>query len=361
MSMDRSAFDIELLDAVGDRHGYVSPATGLRVGSCADDEFFRRRFIAADNAPAQDDVTAASGAIVTGYGPTNAPTAGTLSAMLTTRELQRRSGLPATVIVSDLGAWNSRNVCWTDIERYRDAMLSFLAAVGLDTPAVTLRTHQDLDNLTLSGRIAKFLCEDDFRRNHESLDELYQHLGLRGAMLGVMLDGLYTIADILGPLTSGAQRVIMLAGIEEHYFTQLSKIVLARAAERCPGELFAPDAQLTSLFLGIVPGLGGYPKMSKSIPASSIHLGEPAAEIRRKIFEAPARDDPVIMRMIELASGWDDSRVDDSRNRYRARADEPSSWSEARAAYADALCSYATAWRESLRLVKRSCRIPSGR
>lgn len=319
----------------------------LRIGRCEDTAFFQTRFVAHDDADRIREVPASKAIIVTGYGPTNAPTAGTLSAILATRELQHRTGLPATIIVSDLGAWNSRNIDWHLIETYRDRILRFLAAIGFDTQHTTLRSHQDLNNLVLSGRIAKLLDVADFRENRESLDELYQELGVRGSMLGVMIDGLYTIADILGPLCDGYERVLMVAGVEEHYFADLSKIVLTRAAERFPDQIFPSHAAVGALYLDLVPGLRGYPKMSKSIPDSAIHLGEPSATIRSKIMDTTASNDRTVIKMIQLASDWTAAQVTEAADAYAARDSHPARWTSTKQAYADCMIEYARLWSET--------------
>jgi tryptophanyl-tRNA synthetase len=267
-----TSLENRLLAQVAEPLGYRAITDSLRIGACGDTGFLRRRFLAHFDADTLTDVSDDRIAIVTGFGPTNAPTLGTLSAMLATCELQRRSRLHTTVVVSDLGAWNSRNLAWQHLEQHRDRMLAFLEALGFDTHRGVLRTHQDETNLILSGRITRFLTEQDFLSHREVLDDLYQDLGARGPQLGVMVDGLYTIADIVGPLAVGHERVVMLAGIEEHYFTELSRLVLARCHEQVPEQLFAPGSRLAALFLGIVPGLGGHDKMSKSIPASAFRL-----------------------------------------------------------------------------------------
>lgn len=327
-----------------DREGHRRVPEHLKIGRCDDAAFFRTRFVAHDDADRIGGAPDDKAVIVTGYGPTNAPTAGTLSAILATRELQRRSGLPAIVIVSDLGAWNSRNLDWPVIETYRDRILRFLAAIGFDERRTTLRSHQDLHNLILSGRIAKLLDIADFRENRESLDALYQELGLRGSMLGVMVDGLYTVADILGPLRDGHERVLMVAGIEEHYFADLSKIVLARAAERYPGEIFPSDAAVGALYLDLVPGLRGYPKMSKSIPDSAVHLGEPPGAIRKKIMDITKHNDRTVMKMIQLASDWTAIQLREAEDAYLTRERHQQAWERIKEAYAESLIDYARLW-----------------
>jgi tryptophanyl-tRNA synthetase len=316
----------------------------LRIGACDDADFLRTRFVGHVNAHRLDEVPSDQSMIVTGYGPTNAPTVGTLSAMLATKQLQDHTGLPATLIVSDLGAWNSRNIDWPTLEHLRDRILRFLTAIGFNGDSTTLRGHQDHDNLVLAGLIAKLLTEADFRANRESLDELYQNLGLRGSMLGIMVDGLYTIADILGPLREGCTRVLMVAGVEEHYFADLAQLVLTRAAERYPGQLFPPETKAAALFLDVVPGLAGYPKMSKSIPDSAINLGEPLDAIRNKIVGDGRTHPGVLLKMMELASDWSADAVSEARRSFEARDSDPRPWQQARERCAETLLAYAETW-----------------
>ncbi|MBV9142326.1 MAG: hypothetical protein JO115_15675 [Pseudonocardiales bacterium] len=96
--------------------------------------------------------------------------------------------------------------------------------------------------------------------------------------------------------------------------------------------------------------------MSKSIPESAIHLGEPLSDIRRKIVDARPGDDPVIMRMVELASGWLDPQIDDARSRYLGRSAKPAAWAEVKDAYAHTMITYAQTWQAS-----NSCRTPCTR
>ncbi|MGL5823768.1 MAG: hypothetical protein ACRCYU_02850 [Nocardioides sp.] len=318
--------------------------TDLRIAGCDDSDFLGNHFVGHIDVHRIDEVPGDQSMIVTGYGPTNAPTAGTLSAMLATKQLQHRTGLSATLIVSDLGAWNSRNVDWPVLIELRDRLLRFLTVIGFDAENTSLRGHQDHDNLVLAGLIAKLLTEDDFLANRESLDELYQDLGLRGSMLGIMVDGLYTIADILGPLRESYTRVLMVAGVEEHYFADLAQLVLDRAGERFPGQLFPTETATAAVFLDVVPGLAGYPKMSKSIPDSAINLGEPLDAIRRKVVGDERTPPAVVLKMIELASDWSADAVAEARDACASRDRAPAPWQRARERYADTLIRYAEAW-----------------
>lgn len=286
--------------------------------------------------------------VVTGFGPTNAPTAGTLSVMIGIIELQQRLGVPMTVIVSELGAWNSRNVAWADLLRVRDQMLSFLRAIGFDDNCGELRTHLHEGNLTRAGRIARYLTPADLAENCEDLNDLYDSHGLLGGEVGLTVDSLYTVADILGPAESGARNILMVSGVEEAYFTQLARIVLER--QRTAGDLsLGWEADVGAVYFRVIGGLGGYPKMSKSIPASAIHLGMIADDLRAKILSDAPADQPALFSAIDLASGWDDTQVRQAHASFDARNIDPVPWARAKSDYLDTFVEYADQWKRCAR------------
>lgn len=303
-----------------------------------------RRFSHADQA---DEVLDPDGdgslAVVTGFGPTNAPTAGTLSVMLGIVELQQRLGVPVTVVISELGAWNSRRVPWARLEAVRDQMLSFLQVIGFDTGRGVLRSHMDFGNLARAGKIARFLSRQDFLDHRESLLELYDEQGLLGSEVGVTVDSLYTVADVLGPVEDGARRVLMVSGLEEAYFTQLSRLVLDRQA--AAGDLsLGWNATIGALYFRVLEGMGGYPKMSKSIPASSIHLGMPAEELALRVLSGDEASQAALLSAIQLSSGWPEEQISEARSAYADRALSPGRWRAVKAAYLTALSGFAEQW-----------------
>ncbi len=303
------------------------------------------RFTHADDAiTVLDPEARKSLAVVTGFGPTNAPTAGTLSVMLGTVELQRRLHVPMTVVVSDLGAWNSRNVAWSTLVQVRDQMFAFLVALGLDPDTADLRSHLDHDNLIRAGRVARYLSRADFRQHRESLLELYVDHGLLGSEVGVVIDSLYTIADVLGPFDSGATRVLMVSGTEEAYFTDLARLVLQRQADA--GELSLHwKGRIGALYFRVLEGLAGYPKMSKSIPESSIHLTMTPEEITDRVMSLDEASQPAVLSAIELSSGWDVTDIVRAREAFTDRAACPGAWRAARREFCHTFARYAATWR----------------
>lgn len=284
-------------------------------------------------------------ALVTGFGPTNAPTAGTLSVMLGIVELQELLGVPTTVVISELGAWNSRNVPWNLLLDVRDQMTGFLTAIGFDETRGEIRSQLDHHNLIRSGRIARFLGRQDFLDHHEDLLELYNDHGLLGSEVGITVDSLYTVADILGPLDDGATDVLVVSGIEEAYFTQLARLVLER--QGAAGDLaLGWQANLGALYFRVLEGLHGYPKMSKSIPASSIHLGMAADEIAQRIRDERDRHQRALLSSIELASGWASDEVDTARRAFSDRSSDPLTWRQVKEHFIDSFLAYRTLWQE---------------
>jgi len=316
----------------------VHAALRDRLGALA------RRFSHSDEA---DDVFARDDLhVVTGFGPTNAPTAGTLSVMLGAVELQRHLNVPMTVVISELGAWNSRNVPWVQLETCRDQMLTFMRALGFDEARGVLRSHLDPGNLVRAGKIARFLSRQDFLDHREDLLELYADHGLLGSEVGLTVDALYTVADVLEPADAGAGSILMVSGVEEAYFTELARLVLARQA--VAGELTLQwQSIIGALYFRVLPGLGGYPKMSKSIPASSIHLAMPADVLHERICSAAPADQAPLLAAIELASGWSQDDLVAARHAYVARDQQPATWRRAQQRYLETFLTFAETWRRS--------------
>ncbi|GAA2514416.1 hypothetical protein [Pilimelia columellifera] len=319
--------------------GHAAAAVSGHLGPTAG------RFTHLDDALSVLDTAQRDGlAIVTGFGPTNAPTAGTLSVMLGAVELQRRLEAPMTVVISDLGAWNSRNVPWPALIRVRDQMSSFLIELGLDPRTAGLRSHLDHDNLIRAGRVARYLSRADFQQHRESLLELYADHGLLGSEIGVVVDSLYTVADVLGPFDSGASRVLMVSGMEEAYFTDLARLVLHRQADA--GELsLGWDGRIGALYFRVLEGLAGYPKMSKSIPASSIHLNMTPDEIAEQVLSDDGTSQTALLSAIELSSGWAVQDVEAARRACAERTERPGPWLEIRREFCDTFNAFAHTWR----------------
>ncbi|HXU70396.1 MAG TPA: hypothetical protein VN947_13760 [Polyangia bacterium] len=333
------------LEAIPAAEGYAEVPREFAIGRERHPGFFGAKFLCHDRADRVNDVPVAKAALVTGFGPTNSPTAGTLSVLLKAISLQRRTGLYTEIIISDLGAWNSRNLDWRTIERNTNRFVDFIAACGFDRAQGQVRTHKDNYNLVTSGLISKYLSEEDFTENREATDRLYDLMKLRGSQFSIMIDVLYTVADILKPLFEGRDRVLMLSGIEEHYFTQLARKVVERMNAGEQG-FVRPGVQIGALYARLVGGLYPHPKMSKSIPPSAINIGDSTAEIERKILHSHPADERVILQMMELVSDWEPARIEAARLAYEEQADAPLRWMEMKRQYTDFFLGLADLWSQ---------------
>ncbi len=303
------------------------------------------RFSHSDSAEHVVDPAVQGLQVVTGFGPTNAPTAGSLSVMLGIIELQRALDCPVTVVISELGAWNSRNVAWSNLIAVRDQMMAFLRHLGFDETSGTLRSHLDFGNLARAGKIARFLTREDFLDNRESLLELYDSHGLLGSEVGIVVDSLYTVADILGPAEGGARHILMVSGLEEAYFTELARLVLRRQA--VAGDLsLGWQATVGALYFRVLEGLAGYPKMSKSIPDSAIHVGMTPDDVAARICtDDPASQAP-LLSAIQLASGWPIDQITTAEYAYAQRDDDPGPWRAVQRDYLETFLDFAERWRQ---------------
>jgi tryptophanyl-tRNA synthetase len=336
------------IQAIQNEYGYADVEDDFRLADDSRPGYFAARFACHDDAAGlAADCPAADIGIVTGFGPTNSPTAGTLSVMLKAISLQRETGLHTTIVISDLGAWNSRRLDWPQLKRLTERYFGFLEMLGFaaDPEHGTLRSHRDEQSLIVSGLIAKTLHEQDFKSNAEATDLLYDTMGLRGDWLSIMLDGLYTVADILVPLFRGRRRVLMIAGIEEHYFTRLARLAISRIDATFPGDLIPPGARVGAMYTKLVGGLPPYPKMSKSIPASAINIGDSEDELRRKIIGHGGDNDDVLLQMIEQVSDWSAERCRDAASSFERRHHEPRAWRRHLESYFEYYRDLARAWQ----------------
>lgn len=306
-----------------------------------------RRFEFEDNAGAVLSAPTADTKIITGFGPTNAPTAGTLSVMFGARELQENLGADMSVIVSELGAWNSRNVPWGELCHYRDKMISFMGAIGMQADGIEIRTHLDHANLVRTGRIARYLTMAELGQYKESLTELYESQGLLGSDVGMVVDTLYTVADVLQPAEEGFGNILMVSGYEEGYFTELARIVADKQEKSGDISLGWKQPTIGALFFKVLQGLGGYSKMSKSIPDSAINLGMNSDEIRQKILSDVPVDQVALMAAINLASDWSPEVITEADAAHREYEQSPNAWSGFKRQYLDYFLSLKEAWHEA--------------
>ena len=168
-------------------------------------------------------------AIVTGFGPTNSPTAGTLSMIFRIIEMQKQTGIYTHVILSDLGAFNSRQKPLEELINRGKQFKNFIIKLGFDMTNGIIRTHNDYDHSRVFSLCSSVLTINDFVNHDEATADMYKRLNLQGNDFSTMVDQTFTVADILLPIIKdGKKGVIVSAGLEENYYPQLTNIVIER-------------------------------------------------------------------------------------------------------------------------------------
>ena len=237
--------------------------------------------------------------VTTGIGLSGDPHIGTLSQMLRAIFLQR-CGLRVQFVLGDLDSYNARGKSLTELVERAEQYRLFIEALGFDSSAGILRTqrrHPEI--LETAYLIARCLNDKDFRDAKEDLSDLYEHHGVHDGMsFPIKQSILLMVADFvhLG-WRDHATGVLVSLGIEEHMYVRLARAVVQR---------MGLGFMVAGMYSPLVNGLGGFPKMSKSIPESSIYVSEDPASIRRKIVdeESPFTHpgDSVVLQMMAATS-----------------------------------------------------------
>jgi tryptophanyl-tRNA synthetase len=240
--------------------------------------FQGREFLAA---PTQDRI------ITTGFGMSGIPHMGTLAQILGIIRLQT-GGENCQIVLGDLDAHNGKGRPLARTRELAERFTGFCRRLGFDDTAGVLRSQYDdvdcLRNLYLLG----FYADDaDFEHAEEDNHGYYASLGIvdermtfrRKVSLALMASDFVTLGQQF-------DAVLVMLGIDEHKYVRYAREV----AQRFDGSTTLRSAfQLASMYSRLTTGFGGHPKMSKSIPGSSINVASAPDEITARIVGDDAR------------------------------------------------------------------------
>lgn len=293
-------------------------------------------------------------AIVTGFGPTNSPTAGTLSSIFKVLQLQKETGIYTHIIISELSALNSRQKPLDELFEYTTQFVNFIKKLGFDDTNGEIRTHNFLDHSRTFSIISSVFKVTDFA-DGEATDEMYKRLNLLGNDYSTMISQAYTVADIVLPIIRDKKKgVIVPAGLEEHLYPFLARVSIERLKEKEGGlsNLVDKDAKVGALYGKLIGGLFPYVKMSKSIKESSINLGDSKEEIYSKIIKCGKRDEEVILQMMVLASNWDQNVINEAKQAFENKENDYNKWLKFKEEYYSFFINIKTLWDSSKPLDK---------
>lgn len=324
------------------KEGYLPIEKSIAIGSIVGFDFLKNKFSCHYNLDKFNDVPKQKQHLITGFGPTNAPTGGTLSMIPRAIFFERVTGIDSTIIISNLGAFNSRNVTLDKIGYLTERFIKFIRSLGFKGE---LRTHNNFNLLVASSLTSKMLTVKDFLENEEITTNLYKKLGIQGKDFPTFVDANFTVADILLPcILEKKERILVFVGIEEYYFPKLANIVIERFNRKYPKQFIPKNALVSAVFGHLIEGLNGFPKMSKSIPESSINLDDSQGDLEQKILRCNPEDERVILQMINLVSDWDLNRINEANIAFKELGEK---WIKFKKDYLEYFLSLKKAWERT--------------
>lgn len=239
-------------------------------------------------------VTSGQPAIVTtGVGLGGPPHAGTVFQLLRAIKLQQQ-GLDVQIVLGDLDSYNARRTPLDTVRRIADQYEEFVRGLGFDEHRGVLRRQEGhTDVLATAFLLSRHLDDADFQWAEEDLSGLYRSHGVFDHLsYGMKQATLLMAADFVQLLSEG-RHVLVSLGVDEHKYVALAR----RGAERWG----LPADRLSGIYTKMIPGLGGLPKMSKSIPGSGIDASMPGEDIRALLAAdsdtAPEDDGSALLQM----------------------------------------------------------------
>lgn len=250
--------------------------------------------------------------ITTGVGLSGTPHIGTLSQILRAIFLQK-TGLNVQFVLGDLDSYNARNQS-LDVLRQRVQQYSkFISQLGFDTNKGVLRKQEgELKVHEVAYLISKYLTDNDFLEAEEDLSDLYQKKKVYpGIEFPVKQSILLMTADFLSlAMRDGYENILVMVGLEEHLYVRLAQKVIERM--KLP-------VRFGAVYSKIIKGLNGYPKMSKSLPGSSITVDMSKEEMTKLIMNEKDSSNPeesVVYQMMCSVSYYSAQDLEDIKKVY---------------------------------------------
>lgn len=337
------------IHSIIDKYNYSRSLQNVSIGSYGARGELADKYICHDRLDEFSRMDPEDLAIVTGFGPTSAPTAGTLSSIFKAIELQKETGIYTHIIISELSALNSRQKPFDELLAYTYQFIHFIKNVGFDENNGEIRTHNFIDHSRTFSIISSVFKMDDFIEG-EAMDGTYKRLNILGNDYSTMVSQAYTVADIVLPLMRDKKRgVIVPAGLEEHLYPYLARVAIERIKQKGGGlnSLIANDAKVGAIYGKLIGGLFPYVKMSKSISKSSINLGDANEEIEDKIMNCGVRNENVILQMMTLASNWNHQEIMEAKAIFKNKENDSASWNRLKKKYCEFFIEIKKIWDES--------------
>lgn len=237
---------------------------------------------------AQAFAATASGSriITTGFGMSGEPHLGTVAQLLAAIRFQS-AGETVQLVLGDLDAHNGKGKPLARTRELAAHYAAFCRRLGFDETAGVLRDqHDDLDALRAMYLLGFYADDADFARAEEDNHGYYASMGIVDDQMTFRRK--ISLALMAADFVSLGQRydsVLVMLGVDEHKYVRFARDMAGRLDD---SSNLRGGFELAAVYSRLLAGFGGHPKMSKSIPGSSINVLTSADEVARLI-----RDDTI--------------------------------------------------------------------
>lgn len=239
--------------------------------------------------------------VTTGVGLSGSPHMGTISQMMRAVFLQEQ-GFNVQFVLGDLDSYNARFQPYPVVKARAEQYKEFITNLGFSEEKGILRSQDNNPEVCRTAYlISRCLTDEDFLNAEEDLSELYQKQGAYPGIKYPVKQAInLMVADFIHlGMADKNKSVMVMLGLEEHLYVRIAKDVIKRM--KIPFHLGA-------MYSKIIKGFNGFPKMSKSIPGSSINVDMNIDQIRHKLqyeegdYSKP--DDSVAYQMMCAVSNY---------------------------------------------------------
>lgn len=339
--------DAAVYETIAERGGYDPPPVPL---GDLPEPYLRRAFAFGDGADRFAAGLAAGEPAVAlvGVSTTGPPHVGTLGQVRAARRLQA-AGVEVEFVVADLAACNAAGRDLATVRALADRYVAFVEALGFDEDRGRVRTQSGARDVLLTAQLLSRYYDPDaagagdpgptaFERDLEAAYGAADPVGEETTAFAGDQVSLLLVADAAHPVLSlGYEHVLFVGGADNHGLAAFYNRVLAETPY---------DVRTAGLYTKLVGGLEGYPKMSKSIPASTLSLSASPERIREVVCErAEAYDAPgesLVFQILRLASDRDPAELPAVAAACAAGGEE---WAATKREFADHLVEVAETWR----------------
>lgn len=302
------------------KFGYtLFPDRTVHIGDYGLDGEIDRRFLCHNQGEKISQYSPEDIALVTGFGTTDSPSPGTLSMIFRMLDMQKNAGIYVSAIVSDFACLNSRRIDPDLTAKLSIQFINFIEKLGFDSTKGELRTHKNKEYGMLLPLVTSTLSIPEFNDYTEATDNQYKDLNLFRGDFAMYTYKAMMATDILLPIAARNKKAILVTtGLEEHYHPNFARYVAKKIRQTGGGyETIIPkDFQISALYSKMINGFYPYAKMSRSIPKSSLCIGDSEKEIISKLDLNDDISNIVIYQMMELMSGWDDAKLNLARKAF---------------------------------------------